>query len=436
MSSKIIAEKISEARYQLWLFYPLFGYLALSLKFQEHPDGGPGGVGTAGIDPEGNLYYKPEFIDSLNLVDTAVVITHEILHLVQCATARFPKGGNRMVWNLAADVVVNSIILESGFNLESSDIIDKMISKENFIKYKGMPTEEIYRRMMQENEADAKGQCPACQKNNEQGAGEQGQSGGDEPPQGDEQGAGEHKKDCEHHPDNWLGCSASTHQHKNQSARSSIEWSRKLVEAHEFSKGRTSNSKGNISGRLMDYIVSLSKPTVTWRDHLRRATSVSFKTRYTWNKPGRRSEAIGMRLQAKKPAPKGVVVCIDTSGSIPLEIITQFLTESLALMRASKAAFIHIFFHDVECYSHGRYTPNTINKIKIQKGGTSHIPVFEAIKESKEKVGMVVCFTDLMSSFPEEAWVKRHIGAPVIWAVPSAYSNYDIPFGKKIVVQI
>jgi predicted metal-dependent peptidase len=412
-----VYEKLSTARYQLWMKYPFFGYLALNLKFHEREDGG--GCGTAAVDERGNFYFNPKWIGGLNEVDVAIVLTHEVLHLVQACHSRFPLGANHKIWNLAADVVVNSMIMESGIDLSKSELIPEVLPLELYNKYKGKVTEEVYIQMMQEGKDKEDGNCGHCDG--------KGFPGG-------ENESGEGKK-CDQHKDNSWGCPSGAHQEENKTSRSVNDWVRKTIEAKEFSEGRAGN-KGSIPGILQDFLAKLTRPTVTWKDKLRSAGSSRFKGRYTWSTPGRRSSAIGMRLQARKPTPKGAVVFIDTSGSISQSYINQFLTETMSIIKATGAPWVHIFFHDIECYAHEKYTPRTLGKIKVKRGGTSHIPVFQALKDSKEKAGMVICFTDLMSEFPDNDWVKKNIGAPVIWAVPTAYKDHDHPFGKKIVVQI
>jgi predicted metal-dependent peptidase len=157
----------------------------------------------------------------------------------------------------------------------------------------------------------------------------------------------------------------------------------------------------------------------------------SFKGRYSFHKPGRRSAGMGMRLPVRKPTKHAAVVIMDTSGSISDQELTQFLTESSEIMRACGAPKIHIYFHDVNCYHHEEYTRETINKVKVTRRGTSHIDVFEKVIENEEKVGMVVAFTDLATSFPPE-----EPPFPVLWAHPPSGDSYGVPWGQKIRVEL
>jgi predicted metal-dependent peptidase len=92
---------------------------------------------------------------------------------------------------------------------------------------------------------------------------------------------------------------------------------------------------------------------------------------------------------------------------------------------------LKIYFHDVECYHIEEFNLQTIGKIKATRGGTSHVDVFEKVVANESKVGMIVAFTDLETSFPPEA-----PGCPVIWAHPEGYENHKVPWGVKVEVRL
>jgi predicted metal-dependent peptidase len=82
------------------------------------------------------------------------------------------------------------------------------------------------------------------------------------------------------------------------------------------------------------------------------------------------------------------------------------------------------------CYHIEEYDLSTIGKVKVTRGGTSHIDVFEKVEESRDKVGMLVAFTDLETTFPPE---KPPF--PVVWAHPPGYENHSVPWGRKVKVE-
>jgi len=122
---------------------------------------------------------------------------------------------------------------------------------------------------------------------------------------------------------------------------------------------------------------------------------------------------------------------IDTSGSISDDALTQFVSECAGIMRETGCRLLKIYFHDVDCYHIEEYDLNTIKKIKATRGGTSHVDVFEKLNASHDKVGMVIAFTDLETSFPSLA-----PDYPVLWAHPAGYEDHPVPFGTKVKVEL
>jgi predicted metal-dependent peptidase len=194
-----------------------------------------------------------------------------------------------------------------------------------------------------------------------------------------------------------------------------------------------SKGKGKHPAFADEFLAEIRKPSVTWKEHLRRQASSVFKGRYSFARRSRRSHHTVMMMPSRTRTPNGAIIAIDTSGSISDEDLTQFVSECAGILRETGCKFLKIFFHDVDCYHTEEYDLNTINKIKATRGGTSHIDVFEKIDESmaQEKVGMVVAFTDLYTDFPEKP------SYPVIWAHPEeSGGGVEVPWGKKVEVKL
>lgn len=314
-----------------------------------------------------------------------------------------------MLWNIAADYAVNSAISETKLCNEPN-ILDKIFPEEahgvRLREYaKGKSTETMYLDMLRQEFNAPEVNYVWCDGDGH--GNEQGESGGE----------AKNKR-------NGLGCSSASKM-KKVSQRELRELKQDIQAAAAQSRAL---GKGDMPGYLQEFLAEISKPTVTWKDHLRRAAYESFKGNYTWNRPSRRSEVLRIRLPARKPTPKGAIIVMDTSGSISDEMLRQFLSEVVAIMKTCRCPWVDIYFHDMECYLQETFNKSTIKKLKVRRGGTSHIDVFKKISESKKKVGMVVAFTDLMTCFPDKP------DYPVIWAVPSQYMNHSVPWGKKVEV--
>lgn len=253
---------------------------------------------------------------------------------------------------------------------------------------------------------------------------------------GNSDGSGTLKHTC----GNNQGCCGGVTSDKSQQndvddAEAYNQWARNILSAAE------SLNRGNLPGVVQDILKGLVKPKVNWKDLIRATgTPIYGKDRYSWKRNSRRGQAIGVHLPITQPEKKGGLVFIDTSGSISEEMITQFCSEVVGILDAMGCGQIFIGLHDYLVYDLVEVTKsNMTHKLKFARGGTSHIDVFNLANGGKSEngfelppgfeVGMIISFTDLMTSFPEEKpkW-------PVIWGVPPEYKEGKVPWGKKIEV--
>jgi predicted metal-dependent peptidase len=128
--------------------------------------------------------------------------------------------------------------------------------------------------------------------------------------------------------------------------------------------------------------------------------------------------------------------------------VRQCFSEAKEIMKQCGAKKLYLILHDMQVYYADEVSDDSLTKLKIARGGTSHLEVFELL-EGKEITNyqgekfklpteiepeLVVCFTDLGTCFPD----KRPT-YDVIWAVPSdgcPGPSVDVPFGEKVVVDM
>ncbi len=466
-------ERLIKARMQLLMHFPFFGELVMRLVLHESRTAG---VGTTCVDHKGNLYYHPDWVNGfINVEETMFELAHEVMHLVQRASIRFPNGGNHKIWNIAADIKVDTILVDSG--LKQSRVSQKNITPELMEKHRGQTTEQIYYHLLKNpDEVKSFGGCPhgsqggdcghkppgegegngegdtetdqdggggQSDKQEEGGQGQDGsdgtmeqdeqgsQSGGQT--QGDGQGPGGSCSQCGPKSDGQnavgeRGCISGA-MHGNPGSAEDIEKFKQYVIAAALA----SKGKGKHPAFADEFLAEIRKPSVTWKEHLRRTATSVFKGRYSFARRSRRSHTSPMMLPSRTRTPNGAIIMIDTSGSISDEDLTQFVSECSGILRETGCKFLKIYFHDVECYHIEEYDLNTIHKIKATRGGTSHIDVFNKVNDSlaSEKVGMVVAFTDLCTDFPEKPTY------PVLWAHPEENGEgVAVPWGKKVEVKL
>ncbi len=402
--NSIIKEKepidyLTDARFLMMTHYKFWAFLALQLNFIEEEGGG--GAGTTSVDGDGNFYYDPDFVKSLSTQDMAFVMAHEIMHIIQSCIQRYHSipGDKKSfkAWNIAADYVTDTQLVndtqlkmpESRKNFITEEVIEFCTDK---------VIEEVYRELMKENNklpnpkgGPGNGDCCSATKIAE-GKGKGGRN--KEPGQG-------------------------------LTAKQKHDWTQRIISAAQQTS--KAEGQGSIPGFIKNYVAKITNPTVSWRDQIRHTATSKFKSKYTFARPSRRGHTMGVRLQSRKPAKEGAVLMFDTSGSISNKELNQAASEAMGILKTSGAAFVHVFFHDVNCYFEGRFTKKNISQMKVTKGGTSHIDVFKKVNETLENIGMVVAFTDLETTFPAEK-----PDYPVIWCHAKGRGNREAPWGKKV----
>lgn len=444
MALNTAEEFISLARVKLLAKFPFFGHLALGLRIIEAPH-----IPTMAVNKFNHLLFNREFVMSLSPEDVMAIVCHEVGHLVQMCINRFPQGGIFEIWNLASDQVINTILSDAG--IVGGTVFQSVNTKEVQDKCRNKLTEVRYRELLKEMKIT---NCPACSEMIRT----QGQSKGDNNGEGEGSSAGDGESDgspgeseggnCDSHNHgkggdsngggggklkhtckNPLQCSSGSMLGKADAGEVS-EVTQRVIGAYHIAKERESrNGRGSMPGNLEEMILRLLKPSINWRDILSRTAKKVFRGGMDWRRQSKRMVASGVRYPGRKPEMKGAVGAIDTSGSIGDKDIAQFMGECQGILHSAGCKYMLILFHDVYVYHMELYTTDTMNKLKVQRGGTSHEDVFQKISELKDQPSMIICFTDLQTCFPKE---KPKI--PVIWAHIGECS-IEPPFGKKIEVK-
>jgi predicted metal-dependent peptidase len=313
-----------------------------------------------------------------------------------------------MIWNRASDYLADTVLVTG--ELKPSKVSQEMVPPAVQAIVKDKTTEEVYYQLLKQGEGKGGG---------EEGEGQESL----QPGEGDE---GPAIPSSHHDKKNPRGCASASIEKSQLDPGMAEKMKQLIVGAAQFSKDR-----GDCPGFAEDFVVQIKNASITWRDILRAQATNTFKGRYSFHKPSRRSQAIGVMLPSRKPAMEAAIVMIDTSGSISDGELIQFVSECAEIMRCCNAENIKIYFHDVMCYHHETYTPHTISNIKVTRGGTSHIDVFAKVMAEEPKIGMVVAFTDLYTCFPP---IKPDF--PVMWAHSPDSGHVDVPFGEKVKVDL
>lgn len=120
---------------RLLVKYPFFGSVVANSNFIAEP-----AVGTAGTDGK-NIYYNPNFIESITDDQQTFIFAHEICHIAFNHIFR-SEGKDKDLWNIATDSVVNAFLKQDGL-----PIVEGSVDIPEAINY---DAEEMYKKLLEE----------------------------------------------------------------------------------------------------------------------------------------------------------------------------------------------------------------------------------------------------------------------------------------------
>jgi len=360
-----------------------FAYLSLYLKFKEDktlPD-----WAGAGVDEQGNFYYKEEFISKLTSEEVEGVVTHEILHIVLLHLLR-RKSREQKLWNLACDVVVNQILKENNFKLPYGCISSNYENEVDIggIKIKNCnkkTAEQIYDELYKE-----------VKKQQGKGKKKQGKEKEDNKGRFDvhfEEGTNPNKK--------------NKGKKLTPSEKKELEklWNGRTQEALTFSK-----MKGDIPKGMERLIGELHKEKINWKALLNQYIINQIPYNYSYRRPHKKSIAIGEYMPDMLKEKIDIVIGIDVSGSIGKKELTDFLSEIIGIARAFQEKInMRLITHECEVLNDYEIRNGNIEKIKNLEikggGGTAHTPIFDYIKTKIPDCKCSIFLTDGYSDINE-----------------------------------
>ncbi len=378
-SQKIISASLIRLRTKS----PFFATLALFARFistEKHQ--------TAATDGK-DIYFNPEFLASLTPSQVDGLLLHEVLH---AALLHVPRRGvrDRILWNFAADIVTNGIIIQHGvFDLPQGGIRDSQLEH--------LSVEEIYEILLKDAEKYESIWVSA-------------DDGKDDLL--DEPGGGEGDEEIEDSLSEARKAALSAH------------WRNALQQAVVIARGL---KQGKLPAGIERELDTVTSPQIDWRSYLWRYL-VQTPTDFTGF--DRRFVGRKLYLETLQGESVQVYVAIDTSGSIDGEQLKMFLSEVRGILRSYPHLKCELYYVDADAY--GPYELEADSALPKPKGGggTSFIPFFDRVAERWDGYSQGVCvyLTDGHGSFPVIA-----PELPVLWVVtPGGLSLEQFPFGETV----
>jgi predicted metal-dependent peptidase len=411
--SSPLARKLTRARTQLLLNQPFFGTLCLRLKLMAGP------VPTMATDGR-RILYDPTFVNSLQPAELEAVLAHEVLH---CALGHHCRRGQRdpRLWNEAADLAINPLLVANGFSLPAGALIDAA--------FDNLSAEEIYARLLQKNSGSAGGE--RTESSQPQGAGsgdgrsQQGspsQQPSDSGPQdqADPQQGGNPQTSQRGTPSPRPGGFGDVLDATEDDGQPASE-AEKSRQQHEWNIAadqaiRSAKACGHEPANV-DRPLSESRETKQdWRTILRDFIAARTPSDYRWSPPNRRYVASGLYLPSIERTGLGaIVIGVDTSGSIGDEELEQFAGEISAISDEAQPEAIHVVYCDAAVQSSQQFGPSEPIDLEPKGGGgTDFRPVFEWVAENGIVPVCLIYLTDLCChSYPP---IPEY---PVLWVTDS-----------------
>lgn len=368
---------------------------------------------TLFVTADGVLQWSAKFIESIDVVEVAWSLIHEVGHIVLNHHSRAVAAGippiltkpeemsDSRLWNLAGDASWNSDLRK----MNGSKLPGFWVMPETLQQPEGLTTEERYRLLKQKVQKlqDASlgaGGCGSC-------------SG--HPAPGEPEGG-----------------------KKNADGRSEADMERMRKQVAE--EVQAVKQRGTVPDSLQRWATDyLKPPKIDWRTKLARLVrgAVAYKSGqsdFTYSKMSRRQAGVGYGIgkpvvpALHSPKPNCSVV-LDTSGSMGSAELSSAMTEVRGVISAIGAG---ITFCVCDAKVHGiKRVDSAEEAVKMMAGGggTAMAPALKAVSKLKEKPSVCIVITDgYIDDPPEPDFV-------VIWCIVGGNSNFTPSYGETVFVE-
>ena len=355
-SENDLVRKLTRARTQLLLGQPFFGTLCLRLKLM------PADVPTMATDGR-RIVYDPRFVQSLTPAELEGVLAHEVLH---CALGHHCRRGtrDRMLWNEAADLAINPLLVANGFTLPAGALLDPA--------FDDLSAEEIYGRLLQRSDGPSSSPdaTPSPSPSGSTGSGSptHGSSptsprqdgpegkGADETSSPQSGGFGEVLDAIDED-----GPPASEAENRRQQH----EWTIAAEQAL-----RSAKTCGHEPVAVERNLQESRESKQDWRSTLRDFVAARDPSDYRWTPPNRRHIYAGLYLPSVDRQGIGpIVIAVDTSGSIGSKELEQFAGEITAIAHEAQPESIHVVYCDAAVQSTQEFAASDPIRLEPKGGG-------------------------------------------------------------------
>jgi predicted metal-dependent peptidase len=376
------ANLISATLLRLRMRSPFFGMLAMFARFVPSQT-----ISTAATDGR-EIFLNPEFLRSLPSPQQDGVILHEILHAALLHPLRL-KEREPELWNIAADIVVNGLIMQQrGVELPPDGLRDENLER--------LSVEEVYELLRQ----------PPTNANRFQLA------------------------DLDLLAPSQVQVNMSNTANSgdllnlDREATVTAYWRNALQQATIIAR---STGSGKLPGGIDRELETIVNPQLDWRAYLWRYL---VQTPTDFQGFDRRLIGRGLYLEALQGESVQVYVAVDTSGSVGDRYLQLFIEEIRGILAAYPHLECTLYYADRELYGPYLLTPTSTIPTPQGGGGTSFVPFFDRVADIWDGHTRAVCIylTDGYGEFPAVIPIL-----PTLWVVtPGGLDLTRFPFGEAV----
>ena len=381
---RALSSRLTEVRAAILKEQPFFGRLILRLnnRFAK--------CGTACTDMQ-CIAFDPDFAGRLGNEELRFVYLHELMHCVLHHCTR-GKGKIQYIYNVACDIVVNSMLLETMYLTDFAvDGVKVMHLAPNGMEGRGYSAEELYDMLIKT------------------------------PPEDLSRLYGQHMVD-DH----------SIWARLKSGSVLDDQWDKNIRDAAK----NAGTGSGIPAGLRRHLKVASHNPTTNWRQLLHDYIQYD-RSDYTYSIPDRRfSEDIimpsfqenmyGGRLDQ-------LWILIDTSGSVSDEAVTVAFYEikDAAQQMGNLAGMVSFFDCEVSEPTPFETAEDLMDVKPVGGGGTSFRRIFRYMRENMEDELPKLTLTDGCAPFPKE---EDSLGVDVIWVIID--SDVEPPWGSCVHIDL
>lgn len=388
-----LVNKLTTARASLLLKAPFYGTLLMHLKF------GLAECETACTDMK-RILWDPNFLRRITLEEVQFVMLHEVMHCVLNHIHR-GKGKAHKLYNFAADIVVNSIIMQTyAVNEFLVDGESAMHLAPDGIEGREYTADQVYEMLIRKYEKFL-----------------------DDVDTLSDEVRSEYGIQIDNH-DIWDVIPVST--------ELTEEWKLAIKEAAK--KCFSLEDTPSFVRKLLDG--EGYNPIINWRQVLHDFTQIVAENYdFDFAPPDHRFSngdfIIPSFLEIEGEAIKNLWVLIDSSGSMDDKMLTMIMKEIEAAINQFSNLHARISCFDTSVTEPMEFEDiEGLAKLKIEGGGgTSFKCIFDYLKDNMmtEPPVAIVIITDGYSRYPD---AKASMDIPVLWFLIN--NSHDAPWGKSV----